>query len=75
MATVNSTFMKKEITALKELGISYKKISELSGVNYSSIRNLMCGYRDGLSENNYFKLEKFIKKYEPVINDLMEVEK
>lgn len=74
MITVNSTSMKESLLALKGLGISYKKISDLSGVNYSSLRNLMSGYRDSLSENNYDKLRVFLKKYSAVLNELKEVE-
>lgn len=64
---------KEQLLALHDGGFSYKRISELSGINYSTLRNFVSGYRDGMSSKNWEKLSAFLYERKDQVKVFMEV--
>lgn len=58
--------MKEKIKYLKESGFTYKAIAAQSGVNYKTIRNLMCGTTKELSAENTQKMREFLEQFNKI---------
>ena len=63
----NSTYeyiesIRKKSHDLRDIGVSYKTMAKDCNVGYSTIRNFVCSYRDGMSEKNWEKFSRYIEE-------------
>lgn len=54
--------IRKKSHDLREVGIFYKTMAKDCDVGYGTIRNFVCGYRDGMSEKNWGKFCHYIEE-------------
>ena len=54
--------IRKKSHDLRDIGVSYKTMAKDCNVGYSTIRNFVCGYRDGMSEKNWDKFSCYIEE-------------
>lgn len=47
---------------LRNIGVSYKTMAKDCNVGYSTIRNFVCEYRDGMSKKNWEKFSRYIEE-------------
>lgn len=54
--------IRKKSHDLRDIGVSYKTMAKDCNVGYSTIRNFVCEYRDGMSEKNWKKFSRYIEE-------------
>lgn len=54
--------IRKKSHDLRDIGVSYKTMAKDCDVGYGTIRNFVCGYRDGMSEKNWDKFSCYIEE-------------
>lgn len=54
--------IRKKSHNLRDIGVSYKTMAKDCNIGYSTIRNFVCGYRDGMSEKNWEKFCCYIEE-------------
>ena len=47
---------------LRDIGVAYKTMAKDCNIGYSTVRNFVCGYRDGMSEKNWEKFCRYIEE-------------
>ena len=65
--TNNNTYeyielIRKKSHDLRDIGVAYKTMAKDCNVGYSTIRNFVCSYRDGMSEKNWEKFSRYIEE-------------
>ena len=54
--------IRKKSHNLRDIGVSYKTMAKDCNVGYGTIRNFVCGYRDGMNEKNWVKFSRYIEE-------------
>lgn len=54
--------IRKKSHNLRDIGVSYKTMAKDCNVGYGTIRNFVCGYRDGMNEKNWEKFSHYIEE-------------
>ena len=54
--------IRKKSHDLRDIGVFYKTMAKDCNIGYSTIRNFVCGYRDGMSEKNWGKFCRYIEE-------------
>lgn len=54
--------IRKKSHDLRDIGIFYKTMAKDCNIGYGTIRNFVCGYRDGMSEKNWGKFCRYIEE-------------
>lgn len=54
--------IRKKSHDLRDIGVFYKTMAKDCNIGYSTIRNFVCGYRDGMSEKNWGKFCHYIEE-------------
>lgn len=55
-------WIRKKSHDLRDIGVSYKTMAKDCNIGYSTVRNFVCGYRDGMSEKNWGKFCRYIEE-------------
>lgn len=54
--------IRKKSHDLRDIGVAYKTMAKDCNIGYSTVRNFVCGYRDGMSEKNWEKFSRYIEE-------------
>lgn len=54
--------IRKKSHDLRDIGIFYKTMAKDCNIGYGTIRNFVCGYRDGMSEKNWRIFCRYIEE-------------
>lgn len=54
--------IRKKSHDLRDIGVAYKTMAKDCNIGYSTVRNFVCGYRDGMSEKNWEKFCHYIEE-------------
>ena len=54
--------IRKKSHDLRDIGVFYKTMAKDCNIGYSTIRNFVCGYRDGMSEKNWKIFCRYIEE-------------
>lgn len=54
--------IRKKSHDLRDIGVAYKTMAKDCNVGYGTIRNFVCGYRDGMNEKNWEKFSRYIEE-------------
>lgn len=61
--------IRKKSHDLRDIGVSYKTMAKDCNVGYGTVRNFVCGYRDGMNEKNWEKFSRYIEETWDLLSD------